>query len=82
MDIPIIGKIETEIINPVLNLLFVLAFLYFVYGIYEFVQASDDTAARETGKKHILYSVIGLFIMIGVWGIVRLVCSTIGAGCS
>lgn len=78
MEIPLLKTIEREILDPIILLLFAVAILYFIYGMYEFIKAADNEAARENGKKHVVYSVIGLFIMIGVWGIVNLICSTIG----
>ena len=78
MQIPLLDKIETQILTPIIELMFALALLYFIYGLYEMIRGADNEVARETGKRHIVYSVIGMFIMVAVWGIVNVVCKTIG----
>jgi len=81
MEIPLIGKIKSEIIDPLIWFVFFLGFLYFLYGVYEMVRNADDETARAAGRQHILYGVIGMFIMISFWGIMNLICGTIGADC-
>lgn len=75
----ILNTLATEILNPVVGLLFAGAVAYFIYGVIVYIANADDNEAREKGKKHILYSVIGLVIMAGVWGIIDLIANTIGA---
>ena len=71
----IISKITTEILNPLIVLLFALATLVFVFGLIQFVMGSQGNAsALETGKKAILWGLIGMFIMASAWSIVRLFC--------
>ena len=81
MEIPLIGKIKSEIIDPLIWFIFFLGFLYFLYGVYEMVRGADDETARATGRQHILWGLVGMFIMISFWGIMNLICGTIGADC-
>ena len=74
-----INTLATEILNPVIGLLFAVAVVYFIYGVIVYIANADDEDARTEGKKHILYSIIGLVIMAGVWGIIDLIANTIGA---
>jgi hypothetical protein len=78
LDIPIVQTFFTSVVDPAIRLLFALAIVYFVYGVYGYVRDSSDSAARIDGANHILYSTIGLFIMISVWGIINLLQNTIG----
>lgn len=66
------------VVNPVVTLLFALAALYFVYGVFTFIRRSSDSSALEEGRNHILWSTIGLFIMISVWGIIAVLKKTLG----
>jgi len=75
----LINTLATEILNPVIRLLFAAAVVYFIYGVIVYIANADDEDARKEGKKHILYSIIGLVIMAGVWGIIDLIANTIGA---
>ncbi|MBI2097651.1 MAG: hypothetical protein HYT46_01825 [Candidatus Vogelbacteria bacterium] len=75
--IPLIAKIKSEIVDPLISFLFVLGFLYFLYGVWELVRGSESEEARATGRQHILWGVVGMFIMISFWGIMNLICRTI-----
>jgi hypothetical protein len=74
----IVPKIVDNIVTPLLELLFVLTILLFVWGLFGFFQGGDDLQKRKDGQQHILWGVIGMFIMISVYGILRLVASTVG----
>ena len=69
----IILKLNDVIINPLIKLLFALAFLYFVYGLVEFMMHRGDAEGVTKGKQHMIWGVIGLTIMIVVFGIIRFI---------
>ena len=73
----VLTNIINNIVNPAVNLIFALAVVYFVYGVFEFIRDSKDPAARGTGGQHILWGSIGLAIMVSVFGIIRLIQETI-----
>lgn len=74
----LLGKISTFILNPIIGLLFAIAFLVFFYGIFEFISSETADAKREQGKKKIFYGLIGMFIMFSAYGLVGLVLNTFG----
>lgn len=69
----LITALVTNIINPVILVLFAVALLIFIWGVFQYVRGASDPKARETGAQHILYGVIGLFIMLSAFAIVRVV---------
>jgi hypothetical protein len=73
-----VANLNREILNPLIFLLFAVAALYLVYGIFVFVANADNEKARAEGKQHIMYSIIGLFIMLGAVAIINLVLNTFG----
>ena len=74
-----ITSIGTFINNTVIPALIALAFLVLVYGIFQnFFLGRDDEEAREKGKQLILYSVIGMLLIVSVWGIVALLSGALG----
>jgi len=75
---PLLYKINAAILNPVIGLMFAVAFAYFFYGIFQFIGKTGSDDGREKGKKNIMYGVIGLFIMVAVYGIINLVLGTFG----
>jgi hypothetical protein len=76
--LPFIYKINQYIINPIIILVFFVAFLIFFFGIFQFIKNADDGTKREVGKKKILYGLIGMFVMFSAYGLVRIVLSTFG----
>jgi len=74
----IIGNFKTKILNPIASIFFALALLYFLFGVYEFASAGNDESAVTTGKQHMLWGLVGLVIMFGVFGIMRFICNVIG----
>ncbi len=74
----LIEKINEQIINPLIVLLFAFALAYFIYGITEFLMKIENEEERTKGKQHMLWAVIGMFIMVSVWGILEAVLGTFG----
>ncbi len=68
----------TQIVNPVIELLFALALVYFLYGVFEFIANQSNDEAKTKGKSHMLWGIVGLTIMMGVWGILNVLLNTIG----
>ncbi len=65
----IIGVVVMDVLEPFVAALFAVALIMFLWGVVEFLAASDNETARETGKRHMLWGIIGLVIMVGVNGI-------------
>ncbi|MFA6158261.1 MAG: hypothetical protein WC763_01385 [Candidatus Paceibacterota bacterium] len=78
MDAQIVQDFFEFVVDPAIKLIFAVAIAYFVYGVYSYVRNSSESTARTDGANHILYSTIGLFIMISVWGIIRIIAGTLG----
>lgn len=64
----------------IIPLIFTLAFLYFLWGMVMFIRGADDVKKREESKKFIYWGIIGLTVMVGVWGIIKIVTITFGLG--
>lgn len=69
----IIQKINAAIIQPILTLLMAVAVAYFLYGVMKFVKDQSSEEAQEEGKKHMMWGIIGLAIMVSVWGILNFI---------
>jgi len=74
----IIQRFEKFIIDPLILLLFALGFLYFLWGIVVFVWKADSDDGRETGRQHMIWGILGMFVMIAVYGIINLITRTFG----
>lgn len=70
--------VNKVIINPLIILLFVLAVVYFVYGLVRYLLSPDNEEIRKSSKSHMLWGIIGMFIMVSVFGIMSLIINTLG----
>ena len=66
----IIGVVKSSLIRPVEGLLFALATLVFIYGVVEYMAGASNEEARTKGKTHMIWGLVGLFIMFSVSGII------------
>lgn len=73
-----IGKVDTMIINPLINLLFALAVVYFLYGVFQFIMNAENEEKKTTGKNHMIWGIIGITIMLAVWTIMGIILNTLG----
>ena len=64
----------------IIPFIFTLAFLFFLWGMAMYIRGSDDVKKREESKKFIYWGIIGLTVMVSVWGIVKIVNTTFGFG--
>ena len=63
----------------IIPLLFAIAFLVFIFGVYNyFIVGGGDKEKRQEGRNYILWGVIALVVMIAVWGIVTLLINSLG----
>lgn len=72
-----ISNLANTIINPLLLLLFAFAVMYFLWGVLKYIKGADDPGTRQEGATHIFYGLIGMLIMVGVYGILEMITNTI-----
>lgn len=71
----LLGKIQDQLLNPLINILFVLATVIFFWGIISYVIGSrGDQKRLDQGKQIMGWGIIGMAIMASAWGIVRIIC--------
>ena len=66
-----------QVANRAISLLFVIATLVFLWGIIRYVIAGEDEEKLKEGRQYIIYGLIGLAVMLAVWGIVGAVVKTL-----
>lgn len=76
--IPLLESIKIHILNPIITLLFAAALVMFLWGVFQMFSGGDSDDARMVGRQHMIWGVVGLFIMVAVYGILNIVCNTIG----
>ena len=68
-----------QLLNSVVPLLLALGVVMFTWGVVQYV-ISDEEEAKSKGRDRIIYGVIGLAVILGIWGLVNLVVNTFGLG--
>jgi hypothetical protein len=71
-----LDKLGSVILNPLILLMFSVSLVAFLWGVFEYIKDGDNEQARTKGKDHILWGVIGMFIMVSVYGILKILLDT------
>jgi len=71
-----VANLNRLIINPLIILLFALALAYFLWGMFEFLSNQENEEKKTAGKKHMIWGIVGITIMMGVWFIMYLILDT------
>lgn len=66
------------IVDSIVPLLWVLAFVVFIYGVIQYFLNPDNIKAREDARKYIIWALVGMFVIFTVGGIVNLIRNTFG----
>ena len=66
-----------SLLNSVVPVLIALGVVYFVWGVITYVIASDEEA-KKAGRDRIIFGIIGLAVIIAVWGLVAILNRTFG----
>jgi len=69
--------IKCIITSVLIPLIFTLAFLFFLWNVLTFIRSSDKTN-KEEAKQRMVWGIIALFVMLGVWGIIKILSNTLG----
>ena len=65
------------LLNFVVPILITLGAIVFVWGVIAYVIASDEEA-KKAGRDRMIFGIIGLLVIVAVWGLVALVARTFG----
>src|SRR3989338_10005333 len=69
----------SKFFNSLLPVLVSLGVIYFVWGVVQYV-INDSEVAKKKGKDRIISGIIGLAVIISVWGLVYVITGTLGFG--
>src|SRR3989338_6457572 len=69
-----------NIVDAVIPFLIGLAVMLIIYGILQFISKAADEEKRAEAKNFIVWGIIGLFVMVSIWGLVNILTGTFGFG--
>lgn len=73
------GQFVINFINTVaVPVLFALAFIVFIFGVFQYFILSHGDEEKATGAKNLmLYGLIGFFLMVSIWGLVNILIGSV-----
>ncbi len=71
-------RITREILNPLIVLVFLLAVVAFGWGMVMYLSAQGSDEKVQKGKKIMWFGIIGMFVLLSMWGVVFLLCDFFG----
>lgn len=72
----VVGDIVNKVLTPLIGLVAVTAFLFFMWGLAKYL--SGDAKKLEEAKGVMWYSVLAMFVMFSIWGLVTVLMNTFG----
>lgn len=75
----VIGDIK-GILESIIPLLMIIATVVFLWGVIRYITSAGDEDKIAEGRRLIIYGLIGLFVMVAVWGLVQVLVTTFGVG--
>ena len=68
------------LINMLVGVLAALAVVIFFFGLVRFISKSDDAGSLKEGRTSIMWSLIALFVLFSIWGILQILSITFFGG--
>ncbi|MFA5764052.1 MAG: hypothetical protein WCX27_01125 [Candidatus Paceibacterota bacterium] len=65
------------ILNRAVPLLISLAVVFFIYEVFRYTITSDEEK-KKAAKDQIVWGIVGIFIMVSIWGLVAILQATFG----
>ena len=66
----------TNIGNTFIQILIAFAVIWIIYNVVRFIMKSDAPEERSAIGQSILWSIVGLFVILSIWGLVRILTNT------
>ena len=72
-------SIFNNILSMIIPVLVALAVVYFIWGVIQYLLVGNEEKKKKA-KEVIFSGLIGLFVIISFWGIIRVISNTIDVG--
>jgi TRAP-type C4-dicarboxylate transport system permease small subunit len=73
-----VAKFNEVILFPIITLLIAVALLVFIWGCFQYIAGAANPATRTEGQKHIMWGIIGMFVMLTAYAILTIAANTFG----
>ena len=66
----------TNIGNTIIEILIAFAVLYIIFNVVRYIMSANDPAKRKEIGVGILWGIVGLFVILSIWGLVNILSNT------
>src|SRR4051812_32893723 len=66
----------TNLGNTFIQILIAFAVAYIIFNVVRFIMASDDPEKRKPLQGAIIWGIVGLFVILSIWGLVNILRGT------
>lgn len=73
----ILGQVRTTL-NIIIVILFILVTLVFIWGVVQYIMAGGEEEKLKTGRRHMIWGIIGLAVVGAAWGITAIIWNYLG----
>ncbi|MBI5645033.1 hypothetical protein HY970_02935 [Candidatus Kaiserbacteria bacterium] len=73
----VVGRLVDLVLNPIILVLFAAGFFLFMWGLVQFLWGLRSGEVGDSGKQHMLWGIVGMLIMVSVYGILRIINDTL-----
>lgn len=73
-----IGTESSGVVGLLIPMALGAALLFFLWGMSLFILHADDESERAKGRKVMMWGIIGLFVIVSIWGIIGWISFTVG----
>ena len=78
-DIPtLFDYVRCVISSSIIPFIIGLGVLLFLIGVVQYVASGDNEEKREASRNMMIYGIIAIFVMVSVWGFVKILSTTFG----
>lgn len=72
----VVEKFINSIKQPLISLFFTAAIVVFAYGVAKYIIGGE--ISKNSAREYMVWGIIGIAVMAGVWGLVSVVKNTFG----
>lgn len=70
----------TQLLSAAVGLILAAAVVYFLWSVFKFVTSAGDEEARAKGRQGIIWGLIGIAVMVSIYGLVNFFTTSTGLG--
>ncbi len=75
-DVNSLTRKLTDLGNVFIQILIAFAVIWIIFNVIRFIMKSDDPEGRKTYLHAVLWGIVGLAIILSIWGLVRILTNT------